>query len=123
MSQIEYLRIYTDENDCSHFEEVKVSLSSTNYAPPAPNLNTSTIEDAHKYVFLDLPVGWFGDWHPTPVRQWIAVMSGECEIETGDGEKKILKAGDLLLLDDTSGKGHQSKVLGNVSVRILAVHF
>ena len=123
MSHIGYLRIYTDENDCSHFEEVEVSLSSTGYAPPAPNLNTSTIEAADKYVFLDVPVGWYGDWHPSPVRQWMVLMSGECELEVGDGEKRIIKAGDLILLDDTSGKGHQTKVLGDTSVRILAVHF
>jgi len=123
MNQFEYLRIYTDENDCSHFEEVEVSLSSTDYAPPAPNLNTSTIEAADKYAFLDLPVSWYGDWHPTPVRQWLALMSGECEFEAGDGEKRIRKAGDIILLDDTSGKGHQTKVLGDSSVRILAVHF
>ena len=123
MNHITYLRIYTDEKDCSHFEDVHVSLHSTDYAPPAPNLNTSKIEDAQKYVFLDLPVGWYGDWHPTPVRQWLALMSGECEFETGDGEKRISKAGDIVLLEDTSGKGHQTKVVGNTAVRILAVHF
>ncbi|MCB1760425.1 MAG: cupin domain-containing protein [Gammaproteobacteria bacterium] len=123
MNHIEYLRIYTDEVDCSHFEEVKIGLDSTNYAPPAPNLNTSEAGEANKYVFLDLPVDWYGDWHPTPVRQWLALMSGECEFEAGDGEKRVRKAGDIVLLDDTSGKGHQTKVVGNTSVRILAVHF
>jgi len=53
----------------------------------------------------------------------MVLMSGECELEVGDGEKRIIKAGDLILLDDTSGKGHQTKVLGDTSVRILAVHF
>ena len=122
MNQFEYLRIFTDENDCSHFEAVGVSLSSTDYAPPASNLYTSSVENADKYLFLDLPVGWYGKWHPTPVRQWLALLSGECEFETGDGEKRIIKAGDIVLLEDTSGKGHQTKVLGNTSVRILAVH-
>ena len=86
-------------------------------------LNTSTKEPADRCVFLELPVGWYGDWHPTPVRQWLVLMSGECEFEAGDGEKEIRKTGDLVLLDDTSGKGHQTKVLGDTSVRITAVHF
>ena len=30
--------------------------------------------------------------------------------------------GDFILLDDTTGKGHQTRVLGEVAVRILAVH-
>lgn len=123
MSRIEYLRIYSDGDGCSHFEKVKIDLNSTDYAPPAPALNTSTKESADNYVFLELPVGWYGDWHPTPVRQWLVLMSGECEFEAGDGEKEIRKAGDLVLLDDTTGKGHQTKVLGGLPVRITAVHF
>ena len=121
-SHIAYLSIYSDESGCSHFEEKKIDLSSTDYAPPAPDLNTSAKETADKYVFLELPVGWYGDWHPTPVRQWLALMSGECEFEAGDGEKIIREAGDFVLLEDTTGKGHQTQVLGNTPVRILAVH-
>ena len=50
-------------------------------------------------------------------------MSGECEFEAGDGERSIRKAGEVVLLDDKSGKGHQTKVLGNFAVRIAAIHF
>ena len=123
MTNIAYLRIYSDENGCSHFERKIITLNSTDYAPPAPVLNTSAQEPADRCVFLELPVGWYGDWHPTPVRQWLVLMSGECEFEAGDGEKETRKAGDLVLLDDTSGKGHQTKVLGDTSVRITAIHF
>jgi hypothetical protein len=123
MNRIEYLRIYSDSNGISHFETDGIVLESKNYAPPAPPLNTSKLESADNSVFLELPVGWYGDWHPTPVRQWLVLMSGECEFEAGDGERKIRKAGDVVLLDDTSGKGHQTSVLGDVPVRIAAIHF
>lgn len=123
MSSIEYLRIYSDADGCSHFEINTVGLKSKDYAPPAPPLNTSTLESADKSVFLELPVGWYGDWHPTPVRQWLILMSGACEFEAGDGERLIRKAGDVVLLDDTRGRGHQTEVLGNVAVRIAAIHF
>jgi hypothetical protein len=122
VSNIEYLRIYVDAEGCSHFKVEKIALSSNNYAPPAPALNTSANEPAGRCVFLELPVGWYGVWHPTPVRQWLVLMSGVCEFEVGDGAKEIRKAGDLVLLDDTRGKGHQTKVIGDVSVRIAAVH-
>ncbi len=122
MNNIKYLRIYSDTDGCSHFEINNLDLESKDYAPPAPPLNTSTLESADNCVFLELPVGWYGDWHPTPVRQWLILMSGECEFEVGDGERSICKAGDVLLLDDTTGKGHQSKVLGNIAVRIAAIH-
>jgi len=123
MSNIEYLRIYADDDGCSHFETQSIDLQSTNYAPPAPSLNTSTLESADNSVFLELPVGWYGDWHPTPVRQWLILMSGSCEFEACDGERVTCKAGDVVMLDDLTGKGHQTQVLGDEPVRIAAIHF
>jgi hypothetical protein len=123
VSTIEYLRIYADENGCSHFESKCINLEANDYAPPAPALNTSTLAAADNYTFLELPVGWYGDWHPTPVRQWLIFMTGKCEFEAGDGERAISKAGDVVMLDDTSGKGHQTKVLGDEPVWIAAIHF
>jgi hypothetical protein len=123
MSTIEYLRIYSDSDGISHFKIENIDLETKDYAPPAPPLKTSNLKSANNIVFLELPVGWYGIWHPTPVRQWLMLMSGECEFEAGDGERTIRKAGDIVLLDDTSGKGHQTKVLGNVTVRIAAIHF
>jgi hypothetical protein len=123
LSSIEYLRIFADKEGCSHFETKTIDLEAKNYAPPAPSLNTSIMASADNSVFLELPIGWYGDWHPTPVRQWLVLMSGMCELEAGDGEKVTRKAGDVVMLDDLTGKGHQTKVLGDESVRIAAVHF
>jgi len=123
MSRIEYLRIFADEEGCSHFEIKTIELEAKDYAPPAPFLNTSKLESADNSVFLELPLGWYGGWHPTPVRQWVILMTGICEFQAGDGEKVTRKAGDVVMLDDLTGKGHQTKVLGDESVRMVAIHF
>lgn len=123
MSSIKYLRIFADEEGCSHFETKTIDLETKDYAPPAPSLNTSTMESADNSVFLELPIGWYGEWHPTPVRQWLILMTGMCEFEAGDGERETRKAGDVVMLDDLTGKGHQTKVLGDEPVRIAAIHF
>ncbi|MFC1665150.1 hypothetical protein ACFL17_05915 [Pseudomonadota bacterium] len=123
MTSIEYLRIFADVEGCTHFETKTINLESKDYAPPAPSLNTSNMDSADNSVFLELPIGWYGDWHPTPVRQWLKLMTGTCEFEAGDGETVIRKAGDVVMLDDLIGKGHQTKVLGDESVRITAIHF
>ena len=109
MSSIEYLRIFADDEGCSHFETKTIDLEAKDYAPPAPSLNTSIVASADNSVFLELPIGWYGDWHPTPVRQWLVLMSGMCEFEAGDGEKITRKAGDVVMLNDMIGKGHQKK--------------
>ena len=33
------------------------------------------------------------------------------EIEVGDGSKRILRGGDVLLAEDTTGKGHISRAV------------
>ena len=123
MSSIEFLRIFADEQGCSHFETREIDMQAKDYAPPAPSLNTSNLKSADNSVFLELPVGWYGNWHPTPVRQWLILMTGVCEFEVGDGERVTCRAGDVVMLDDLIGRGHQTKVLGNESVRIAAIHF
>jgi hypothetical protein len=123
MSNIEYLRIFADEDGCSHFDTKSINLEAKDYAPPAPALNTSPLEPADNSVFLELPIGWYGDWHPTPVRQWLILMTGKCEFEAGDGSFTTRKAGDVVLLEDTTGKGHQTSVIGDAPVRIAAIHF
>ncbi len=55
-------------------------------------------------VFLELPVGWFGDWHPASVRQWLIFITGECEFASEDGIQCRRRASDVVLLDDTTGK-------------------
>ena len=123
MTHIDYLRIFSDAEGCSHVETQTIDLASKNYAPPAPPLFTSALSPATKCVFLELPVDWYGDWHPTPVRQWLILMTGECEFEAGDGSRHRRKAGEVVMLDDTTGKGHRTKVLGDIPVRIAAIHF
>jgi uncharacterized cupin superfamily protein len=39
-------------------------------------------------------------------------MRGECEVTASDGTIRRLTVGELLLLEDTSGKGHSTRVLG-----------
>ncbi len=122
MDSIEYLRMFADDADCSRFETLNIELAANDYAPPAMPLNTSAAAPARNLVFLELPAGWFGDWHPTPVRQWLLFMAGQCEFETGDGQRRTRRAGDAVLLEDTTGKGHRTRVLGDEAVRIAAVH-
>jgi len=61
----------SDPGGPSHYETLNIELRTNDYAPPATPLKTSAVETAWAMVFLELPVNWFGDWHPPPVRQWL----------------------------------------------------
>ena len=56
--------------------------------------------------------GQVATWHNAPRRQLIATISGEAEIETGDG--KVLKshAGVIHLVEDLTGQGHITRITG-----------
>jgi hypothetical protein len=51
-------------------------------------------------------------WHPDPARQLVITLSGTLEFETADG-CFVLRAGDVLFTEDTSGAGHNWKMIGD----------
>lgn len=111
-----YTRIYTDENDESHFEDVEIELLPVDFAPPAPALNLSALTEAKKFGYVNAPAGWYGDWHPTPKRQVFVYISGKIEATVSDGEVRVFGPGSVTLLEDTTGKGHTSRVVGDQEV-------
>src|SRR5208282_3288462 len=51
------------------------------------------------------------DWHPAPRRQYIINLDAGVEITASDGEARKIGAGEVILVEDVSGKGHLSKAL------------
>ena len=117
-----YQRLYPDATGVSHFAPLNIEVSLREFAPPAPSFSVSALAPASRHGFLHLPSGWFGDLHPSPLRMWIIVLSGEMEFEAGDGERQRIAPGSTLLLEDTVGRGHRSRVLGNAAAILAIVH-
>jgi hypothetical protein len=53
------------------------------------------------------------DWHPAPRRQYIINLDAGVQITASDGEARVIGAGEIVLVEDTTGKGHLSKAVGN----------
>ena len=51
-------------------------------------------------------------WHPAPRRQYIINLDGGVQITASDGEARVIGAGEVMLVEDTTGKGHLSKSVG-----------
>ena len=109
---VKYGILYTDQNGDSHFKDSEVGFELVNFAPPAPPVGLTCYMPASQLVFFKVPSGWYGDWHPAPKRQFFCCLSGEFELTASDGETRIYSAGEVFLLEDTSGKGHRSRVTG-----------
>jgi len=113
LALVKYQRIYADAQGGSHFDSVTVEQSLASGAPPAAPFYVSGDKPASKYRFYSFQPGWIGDWHPCPARQFLALLSGAVEMETTDGTVRRFKPGDLVLLEDTSGKGHVTRNTGD----------
>jgi hypothetical protein len=103
---MKYTRIYADPAGQSHFEDIEVELTEINFAPPAPPLNLSLFNPAQQYGFCSYPVGWRGDWHPTPFRQVFFFLSGEVAVQVGEGQVRHFVPGSVVLVEDITGNGH-----------------
>ena len=49
--------------------------------------------------------------HVAPNRQIVVLLTGRLEVEVSDGEKRQWGPGGMFMADDTSGKGHRTRVL------------
>jgi hypothetical protein len=48
-------------------------------------------------------------------------MQGEFAVTASDGTTRHFSAGQLLLLEDTAGKGHSTRMIGEQDVLVFAV--
>ena len=116
-----YHHLYSDTDGESHWADVDVALTPVAFAPPAEDIHISEGELAASMVFLSLPVGWNEPPHASPHSQYLVVRSGIVEVTASDGEKRIIGPGDVWRMDDTHGKGHHTKVIGETVFEAVVV--
>ena len=99
-------RLYTGPDGQTHFEEIEAKFTGT------PNevfkLMAVAGAEVHRYA-----PGTVQDWHNAPRRQYVITLSGEGEVELVGGKKIPLKPGHIDLAEDTTGKGHITRTIGN----------
>ena len=71
----------------------------------------SELMKATGIVFRETGGDYNYDFHTAPRRQYVVNLEGEVEIEVGDGTKRILRSGDVLHAEDTTGQGHISRAV------------
>ena len=96
-------RLYSGDDGQSHLEELELA----DHPELSQAIAVSTI------TFREWQPDHFIDWHPAPRRQYIISLSGNIEIELGNGTKHTFHPGDARLVEDTTGKGHITRVPGD----------
>ena len=97
-------RIYSDANGDSHFEGIDIALDDAGAIG-----RLSRPQPVASVIFRENEPGYDYDWHTAPRRQYIVLLDGEIEIEVSSGEKRRFGGGDVLLVEDVTGKGHRTR--------------
>ena len=103
---IRIVRIYTGPDNQSHFEDIDVPLKDAGKTG-----FLSEMVKAKGVMFRQTEGDYHYEFHTAPRRQYVVNLEGEVEIEVGDGTKRILRSGDILLAEDTTGQGHISRAV------------
>jgi hypothetical protein len=99
--------LYEDADGISHFRDIEVK-----WVEEKPFRKLSTRLPATSIIFRQTSGDYDLDWHPAPRRQYIINLDAGVEITASDGERRIIDAGEVILVEDVSGKGHLSKAVG-----------
>jgi hypothetical protein len=106
MKEFTITRIYADEQGESHFGQLAIPLEESG--------TIGFLSGAHPVetvIFRQVLPSYDYDFHTAPRRQYIVLLDGEIEIETSLGEKRQFKGGQVVLVEDTTGKGHKTRNL------------
>ena len=108
--------LYADENGESHFRDIEMEWAgerlSTKFSELYPVSSVTFRETAGDYEI---------GWHNAPQRQFVIVLDSGVQVTASDGEIRIIGAGEILLVEDTEGRGHCSKAVnGQVRHSIFA---
>jgi quercetin dioxygenase-like cupin family protein len=108
-----FWRLYSGADGQSKIVEEKPAMRAFTDTEGAHGEGTSMLA-ATGIAFRTLAPGYVLDWHCAPRRQYSITLSGQAEIEVGDGTVARLGPGDVLLAEDLTGQGHIMRVIGNV---------
>lgn len=96
------VRIYTGDDGLSHFDDVGM---------PSDDALRVTTKSGEDLVFRRSAENSFSDWHHPTRRQYLIVLEGQMEVICGDGAIRQFQAGDVLLAEDMTGQGHQTRAI------------
>ena len=97
-------RLYTGSDGESHVETIDLKRAAGLDERASPRLRSRSAR---------IPSGGFSTGTRRPRRQFVIILSGQLEIGLGDGSKHIYGPGDARLVEDTTGRGHTTRVHGN----------
>lgn len=127
---VSYWHVWTDEKGVSHQTRCELSnfKQESMGGGAAPQWNNRLFNGETEVLFAVQPVGWVGEWHENPQPQWIVPLSGRWFVETMDGHRVEMGAGEFSFGGDQNTqpnekgqKGHLSGTVGDEPAVLMVV--
>jgi hypothetical protein len=127
---VSYWHVWTSKDGVSHqTKETLRNFDLESIEPPASPQWLDKLEAGGANIMVAvLPVGWRGDWHENPHRQWIIPLSGRWFVETMDRVRVVMGPGEVSFGEDQATKpnaeghkGHLSGTVGNKPAVLMIV--
>jgi hypothetical protein len=101
------VRVYTGDDGESHLD----ITDEADFTYVERDGTRTAVEAVTGAQFAMRKDGSFSDFHNAPRRQYMIYLTASVEIGLGDGSSHVMGPGDVLLAEDTTGRGHSSRVV------------
>ena len=101
------IRIHTGSDGKSHFEEI-----APRFEPRGDKSESAELIPGSGIVARRFAPTRSNPWHHAPGRYAVFTLTGAVDIEIGDGTVRRLGVGDILIAEDLTGQGHQTREVG-----------
>jgi hypothetical protein len=127
--RVRYWHLWTDTEGVSHQQQCSMSeFELKSMQPPAAPQWQGTRRSGRMSMLVTVqPVGWVGEWHENPKPQWIVPLSGRWFVESMDGTRVEMGAGEISFGGDQNCReragrlGHRSGTVGEEPAVLLVI--
>jgi len=103
------VRVFADAEGNSHLQEL--TLAAT---PNGQSRRSQVLPATGMYISQFLPSDVV-DWHTTSTPLFAINIEGEIDLEVSGGIRRRMPSGTVAFLEDTTGKGHVTRMVGRVT--------
>jgi hypothetical protein len=107
-----YVRLYVDTAGETHFEDVRLATAMQTHTSGALTA-VSQLLAVEGLIFRRVVEDVETELaHNAPYPVFIITLEGAAEVTVSDGERRVFGPGSVVLVEDTTGKGHQTRPVG-----------
>jgi quercetin dioxygenase-like cupin family protein len=113
--------IHADTQGETHFGVQEIQERELAVGPPPnPTGQMSDLGAVTTMSVISFRAGTEAPAHNAPQPYVVIVLSGEGEVMTSDGEARRFRAGELLMCNDLTGKGHVTRAITDLELAFIS---